>query len=567
MGKSGVPLPEWIRNYDRSFLKSDISAGAIVAVMLVPQGMAYAMLAGLPPVIGLYAATFPLLAYALLGSSRQLAVGPVAMISLLVAAAVTPLAEPGSADYIRLVALLTLIVGVVQLTLGLLRAGFLTNFVSHAVVSGFTSAGAIIIGLSQLKHMLGIKLESGHSTIQLIAEVFGRINETHLPTLALGGVSAIIIFIFKKKWPRLPAGLFVVIISTLVVYFLGLDMASVGIVGDVPGGLPRPIAPALELTALRRLFPAAMVILFVGYMESVAVAQWIASREKYRVHPNREFAGLGAANLVAGIFSGYVVTGGFSRTAVNYQAGAKSPLASVVTAAIVIITLLFLTPLFHYLPNAVLAAIIIVAVIGLIDVKSAVELFRLKKADGWTLLVTFLITLIIGIEEGILAGVIFSLTLFVARSSHPRTAVLGYVEADDTYRDIRRYPEAATNPNMVIIRVDASLYFANARFVEDRVREELARNPDAKWVILDMTGVNDIDGEAVSTLGELMEHFAPHGVRFAFAGMKAQVRDIVQKAGWFSKLHPVTHYPTLRLAAREIQSLSQKISTDPPGDI
>lgn len=561
MADQPAPPFSWLKTYDRGNLKGDLSAGVTVAILLVPQAMAYAMLAGLPPVVGLYAATFPLVAYAFFGTSRQLAVGPVAIVSLLVATACARVAVPGGADYIAAVTMVTLLVGVIQVSLGVLRAGFLINFVSQAVVSGFTSAAAIVIALTQIKHILGINLNGGHSSVSLVFEAARRIGETHWPTLALGLAAAAVLFLFKKKWPRFPSALLVAVTGTLVVYLLRLEKHGVEIVGAVHRGLPGVSVPSVRLTSLLTLLPDALVIVFVGFMESIAVAQWIASRERYRVDANREFVGLGLANMVSSLLSGYTVTGGFSRTAVNYRAGAKTPFAAIVTAAIVLLTLLLLTPLFHYLPNAILGAVIVVAVSGLIDVGEAVRLFRVKKVDGWTLVVTFAVTLTVGIHEGILSGILLSLVLFVARSSRPHTAVLGYVEEQDAYHDRKRYPKATDYPEMIMIRVDASLYFANARFVEDRVREQLATKPEAKWVLMDMSGVNDADAVALSTLSDLMDDCANRGVRFAFAGMKGQVRDVVVRAGWHEKLGKAMDYPTLRAAVHDLRQGASRADT------
>lgn len=535
----------WLDGYRANDLKRDCAAGATVAVMLVPQAMAYALLAGLPPVAGLYAATFPLMAYALVGTSRQLAVGPVAMISLLAATACGRVAEPGSAAYIQAMALLALLAGAMQILLGWLRAGFLVNFVSHAVISGFTSAVAVVIALSQLKHLLGIELDGGTTAVNVAVRAVRRLPEAHAPTVVLGLGALGALAACRKKWPRFPGALLAVAAGAGLVAGLRLHERGVRTVGFVPRGLPAWDMPVASAQTVLALLPAALVIVFIGYMESNAVSQWIASREKYRVNPNRELLGLGLANLTAGLFSGYAVTGGFSRTAVNYQAGARSPLSSLVTAGLVLLALLALTPLFTLVPYAVLAAVIMVAVAGLFDVREAARLFRLKKADGWTLAVTFAVTLAAGIEEGLLAGIFVSLLLFVARSSRPRTVVLGRVGDRDEFHDIGRRPDAVTCPDVIVIRVDASLYFANARFVEDRVRERLALNPEARWVLMDMSGVNDIDAVAVAVLDDLMEACAHRGVRFAFAGMKAQVRDVAARDGWADKLGAHLDHPGL----------------------
>lgn len=547
-----VPAFEWLRNYKKNDIRGDLSAGAIVAVMLIPQGMAYAMLAGLPPVMGLYASTLPLVAYALFGSSRQLAVGPVAMMSLLVFAGVSPLADPGSEEYIRLVLILSLMVGTAQLAMGLLRLGFFINFFSHAVISGFASAAAIVICLSQLNHLLGINLSVQHSIFPLLAEAAQRVGETNLTALTIGGVSIVLQLFLKKKMPRFPTPLLVVAGSTLLVYAFRLDQWGVAIIGDVPRGLPTFSLPGFTVDSFRLLFPSALTILFVGFMESISVAKTIAVREKYKIDPNQELKGLGLSNVVASFFSGYPVTGGLSRTAVNYEAGARTGLASVISVALIILVLYFFTPLFYYLPKCVLASTVMVAVIGLIDVKEAKHLFKVKKADGWTLVLTFLITLAVGSEQGILIGMAFSLLLFIWRSSHPHTAELGYVEQEDVFRNIKRFPEAKTYPEALILRVDASLYFANMGFLEDRLRKSLIERPEVKWVIIDLSGVNDIDAVAIDTLEDVIENYHGKQIQFLFAGMKGPVRDLVAKAGWEEKYGERIKHPSIQHALHSI---------------
>lgn len=541
--------PTWLQAYGRLDFRGDVLAGLVVAVMLVPQAMAYAMLAGLPPVYGLYAATLPLVAYALLGTSRQLAVGPVAIISLLVADAGAGLVSAGAdgATIAGLAALLALLVGAIQVVLGLCRAGFLVNFVSHAVVSGFTSAGAIMIGLSQLQHLLGVKMAGGHSALALLAEAVRKAGGAHGLTLAIGLTATAVLLLARRRRWRFPATLPVIAASILLVWWFDLEEQGVRAVGAVPGGLPVWRLPTFSLGNLRSLLPSALAIVFIGVMESIAVAKWIATREKYRIDANRELVGLGLANVVAGLFSGYPVTGGFSRTAVNYQAGARTPLAAVFTAALVLLTLLFLTPLFTHLPNAVLAAIIMVAVIGLIDFREARHLFTVKKADGLIFVVTFLVTLSLGMDKGLLTGIVFSLALFIQRSARPHLAVLGRV-GEHEFRDLSRYPNAAVDPAVIMLRVDSSLYFANAGFVEDRIRARLVQQPSARWVVMDMSGVNDIDGVAVSMLTDLMRDTKSAGVQFLFCGMKAAVRDIVERAGWKELLGDRMYHVTLSQA-------------------
>lgn len=530
-----MPAVGWLRRYRREDLGGDLSAGLIVAVMLIPQGMAYAMLAGLPPVVGLYASTIPLLIYALFGSSRQLAVGPVAIVSLLTLTGVSALAEPGSGEFVALAALLALMVGVIQFGLGLLRAGFVVNFLSHAVVSGFTSAAAIVIGLSQLKHLLGVELEDTHSVLVLLWNAAQKVGEVNPITLTIGLASIALLVLLRKITPRFPAPLLVVALSALAVYVFGLHEMGVSIVGDVPQGVPSFALPAFSIDSVTMLLTIALTISFVGYIESIAVARSIANREKYKVDANKELVGLGLANVAGSVFSAFPVTGGFSRSAVNYQAGARTQLASVITAVLVILTLLFFTPLFYYLPNAVLAAIVMFAVYSLIDLREPVRLFKIKKADGWTLLITFAATLFIGIEQGILVGVALSLALFIWRSAYPHTTEIGYLPEEDVFRNVNRYPETQTFPNTLIARVDRSLYFANTAFWENWLNAATLNRPDLRYLILDFSAVNDVDAVALETLEDLIESLEERDVELHIAGMKGPVRDIVEKAGWMQK--------------------------------
>ncbi len=545
--KLNALAPDWLIHGDSAGLRDDVTAGLTIAAMLVPQAMAYAMLAGLPPVMGLYASTLPLVAYALFGSSRHLAVGPVAMISLLVFTACSMLAPPGSAEYIATVLLLTLLVGVLQFGAGLLRLGFLVNFFSHAVIGGFTSAAAIVIALSQMKHLLGVKLGTEQNVFKLLAQLARYAGQTNLATLTLGVVSIAGLYVLKKRYPRLPSAILFVVCGTLLAY-AGLAKLGVATVGDVPRGLPAFVVPTADLASVRRLLPTALVIFFVGYMESISVAKYVAARSGYKVNPDRELLGLGAANLVSSLFSGYPVTGGFSRTAVMVQAGARTQRAAVLAAAVILLTLLALTPLFHYLPNAVLAAVIVVAVAGLVDYKEAIRLFKMKRADGLTFLLTFVCTLTIGIDQGLLIGLAFSLGLFIWRSSHPHTAELGYVESEGIFRNLRRYPQAKTYPGVLILRPDASLYFANMKFLEDLLARDIAARPDTKWVLIDLSGVNDIDAVSVDALGRLMDAYEHSGIRFAYASMKGPVRDVVARAGWAEKYGERIRHPSIQRA-------------------
>ncbi|WNF38699.1 solute carrier family 26 protein [Bacillaceae bacterium IKA-2] len=552
MLKKFIPALDWMANYKRTDLSGDLSAGLIVAIMLIPQGMAYAMLAGLPPVIGLYASTIPLLIYALFGTSRQLAVGPVAMVSLLVLTGVSTIAKPGSEEYIALVLLLMLMIGVIQFLMGVFRLGFLVNFLSHAVISAFTSAAAIIIGLSQLKHLLGVQLEAGKDVFKLIFEAIVRTSEINTITLSIGLISILILIFMKKNVPKIPGPLLVVVLSIIVVYGLKLESFGVKIIGEVPSGLPSLSLPEINMSALMALLPIAVTISLIGFMESIAMAKAIAAKEKYKIVPNKELIGLGLANIGGSFFSGYPVTGGFSRSAVNYQSGAKTPLASIITAILIFLTLLFFTELFYYLPNAVLAAIIMVAVYGLIDIKEAKSLFKVRSLDGWTWVITFVATFVLGIEMGILVGVAFSLIVFIGRSAYPHVAELGFLKEENVYRNIKRYPDALVDEKVIIFRFDASLYFANMTFFETKLSERIVAKPKTKWVILDFSGVNTIDAVALHSLKELIETYNEASIEFLFSGVKGPVLDLMKKAGFTEKTTKKISYFSIEHALKEI---------------
>ncbi|WP_457651614.1 SulP family inorganic anion transporter [Rhodocaloribacter sp.] len=525
------PPLQWMPNYRREDLSGDLSAGLTVGVMLIPQGMAYALIAGLPPIYGLYAALVPLVVYALFGTSRQLAVGPVAMVSLLVAAGVAPLAGDDVALYVTLALTLSLMVGALQFFLGVARFGFLTNFLSHPVLSGFTSAAALIIGLNQLKHLLGLNLARSNYIHEILWSALTQIGATHLPTLALG-LGSIVLLLGLKRWKKtFPGALVVVILTTLAVWLLRLDLNGVKIVGEVPSGLPGFRLPAVGMAEIDALIPTALAIGLVGFMESIAVAKAFASKHRYEVDANQELIGLGLANLIGGLFQAYPTTGGFSRTAVNDQAGARTPLASILSAGVIALTLLFLTPLFFFMPKAVLAAIVMVAVVGLIDLKEAQFLWRVKRQDFYLLLLTFLATLSLGIEQGILVGVAASLVLVIQQSSRPHTAVMGRLPGTKTYRNIERNPEAVTRSDLIILRVDAALYFANVSYFKDKLREIEEKAPALRAVVIDAYPMNRIDSSAAHALLEIIEDAQRRGIRFYFAGVKGPVMDVLERAG------------------------------------
>lgn len=527
--KQFIPAFDWISNYKKGWFGGDLTAGLTVGVMLIPQGMAYSMLAGLPPIYGLYASTIPLIIYALFGTSRQLAVGPVAMVALLISSGVGALADLGSTEFITLAILLALMVGVIQLAMGALRLGFLVNFLSHPVIAGFTSAAALIIGFSQLKHLLGINIPRGkvHETILNVIENFGGIN---LPTLLIGAGAIAILLVIKKVNKKIPGPLIVVLFGIGVVYFMGLAEQGVKIVKDVPGGLDIFALPTIDLASIKSLLPVAFTISFIGFMESIAVAKAIQAKHKdYEVSANQELIGLGLANIVGSFFKAFPVTGGFSRTAVNDQAGAKTGLSSIISALLIIITLLFLTDYFYFLPKAILAAIIMVAVFGLIDIKEAKHLWGTDRKDFWLFMITAIGTLTLGIEVGILLGVVLSIISLVFRVSYPHIAIMGRVPGTDQYRNIKRFSDVETYADKLIVRFDAQLYFANANYFRDFVKKELEARPEVKYLVFDARAVNSIDSSAIHMLKDLISDLNDVGQELHLVNVNGPVRDVLKK--------------------------------------
>lgn len=543
--KTVLPIFSWAPNYDRADLRSDLAAGLTVGAMLVPQAMAYALLAGLPPEIGLYAATIPVVIYALFGTSRQLAVGPVAIVSLLTASALAPLVEEGTAGYLAAAALLAFMVGVVHIGLGVGRLGFLVNFLSHSVLVGFTAAAAIIIGFSQAKHIFGVSIDRKDHFFETVFELFDNLSNTNSATLLLGATALLVLFLLKRFAPRVPAALVVVVGSILAVESFGLEDRGVKVVGDIPDKLPAFGLPDFDGSLMGSLLATAFVITIVGFMESIAVAKVYARRHRYEVVANSELIGLGAANVASGLFGGYPVTGGFSRTAVNDTAGARTPLASLITAGIVLITIAFLTPLFASLPNAALGAIIVMAVIGLIDIAEMRHIAAVKKSDLIGLGVAFAGTLILGIELGILVAVVASMLVVFARMSMPHTAVLGHVEGTTSYRNIERFPEAETLDGVQIVRIDAALSFVNAVNVKKLViahADALTTEPRA--LILDASGINDLDATGAEMLHELLTEVRERDVALHLSDVKGPVRDVLRRSGIWEEFRDRIHSST-----------------------
>ena len=533
-------LPAWLRAYRPAWLAGDLTAGVIVTVMLIPQSLAYALLAGLPPEVGLYASILPIVAYALLGSSMTLAVGPVAVASLMTASALQPLASAGSAEYVALAVQLSMISGVMLLAFGALRLGFLAYFLSHPVISGFISGSAVLIAVSQLKYILGVKV-AGSTVLETLAGLVKALPQTQPVTLAIG-VSSLLFLLLSRRYlaqlltrlgvPAKAADLVAklapmvaVIASTAVVAVFKLnETAGVSVIGNIPQGLPQLSLSLPGMSTLGQLWLPALLITLIGFVESVSVAQSLALKRQQRIQPNRELLGLGAANVASALSGGYPVTGGFARSVVNFAAGAHTPLAGVISAGLMALVIAALTGLFYYLPHAVLAATIIVAVISLIDLKTLKEAWQYDRADALSLLATAVGVVTLGVEVGILMGVALSLAVLVWRSSHPHMAVVGRVPGTEHFRNIDRH-SVETVPGLLALRVDESLFFANATVLEDRIEGLLRADAAVRHVLLICSAVNRIDTTALGVLTQLERSLAARSIEFMLAEVKGPVMD------------------------------------------
>ena len=545
-----LPILVWGRTYNRSTLSNDLLAAVIVTIMLTPQSLAYALLAGLPPQMGLYASMLPIILYAIFGTSRALAVGPVAVISLLTAAAIGRIAVPGSAEYILAAITLAFLSGLILLALGLFRLGFLANFLSHPVIAGFITATGIIIAASQLKHIFGIAAH-GHTLPDLVGSLVHNLSQANVITTLIGvltigfllwtrngllslliglGVAGRIAGVIAKTGP-----VAAIITTTLIVWWLDLNALGVQVVGDIPRGLPPLTLPSFSIDMWGTIIGAAILISVIGFVESVSVAHTLAAKKRQRIDPDQELIGLGAANLAASFTGGFPVTGGFSRSIVNYDAGSNTPASGAYTAIGLAGVSLFLTPLIYNLPKATLAATIIVAVLSLVNFSVLKKSWYYSKADFAAVAATMCITLLMGVELGITAGVSISILIHLYRTSRPHMAVVGQVPKTEHYRNVLRH-DVLTSPAILTIRVDESLYFANARFLEDRIYQEVAKQPELQHVVLMCSAVNIIDMSALESLEAINVRLKATGVTFHFSEVKGPVMDRLNKTGFLDIL-------------------------------
>ena len=539
-----LPVLEWGRGYNRTILTNDLVAAAIVTIMLIPQSLAYAMLAGLPPEIGLYASILPIVAYALFGTSRALAVGPVAVISLMTLTAASSIAPPGSAEFIAAALVLALLSGVMLIAMGVLRLGFLANLLSHPVVSGFITASGLIIATSQLKSILGVSA-SGEAMPELVATLVANLASVNLPTLIIGVASTAFLFWVRKGLKPLLMSLGLkartadltakagpiaaVAVSTLAVVLLDLEAQGVKVVGQIPQSLPPFTVPLFDADLWQRLAIPALLLSVIGFVESVSVAQTLAAKKRQRINPDQELIGLGAANVAASFTGGYPVTGGFARSVVNFDAGAETPAAGAFTAIGIAIAALFLTPFLASLPIATLAATIIVAVLSLVDVKTPRHIWRYSKPDFAAMAATVLVTLLAGVEPGVIAGVGLSLALFLWRASRPHAAIVGRVPETEHFRNVKRH-KVLTDPRILTIRIDESLTYLNARWLEEFVLEQVAEHPELRHLILMCSAVNAIDASALESLEAINHRLADAGVSLHLSEVKGPVMDALERA-------------------------------------
>ncbi len=531
--KRNIPILDWLPNYKKAHLKGDVIAGITVAIILIPQGIAYALIAGLPPIYGLYTALVPQVIYAVFGTARQVAIGPVAMDSLIVATGVATLALTGSESYIAIAILLALIVGIIQFLMGVLRLGFIVNFLSKPVITGFTSAVALTIGLNQLSNLFGVSFVKSDQIHILVSDVFEKLSEINLNTTIIGLVACAIIIILKKINSKIPNALIVVLLGILVLKFFEQNFLDVSIVKNIPSGLPSFSIPEIDIAQIRELMPIAITLVMVGYLETISIGKTLESKQdEYRINPNQELIALGLGNIVGSLFKSYPSTASFSRSAINEDAGANTGMAALIASILVMFTLLFLTPVFYHLPKTVLAAIIIVSIVKLVNYKEAKFLWRANNLDFWLLAATFFSTLFLGVEYGILTGVGLSLIVLIYRTSRPYVAELGKVPNSNFYRNVNRFDEVVIEEDILVFRFDAQLFYANAGYFRDRLDEMVfKRQGKLKLIVLDAESINRLDSTGVEMLKDRIKFYHKKNIQFYFAGVKGPVRDAMFKGG------------------------------------
>lgn len=536
--KSYFPFLEWLPHYNLKWLQGDLLAGLTVGVMLIPQGMAYGLLAGLEPIYGLYAGIIPLFLYAFFGTSRQLSVGPVALVSLLVVAGISEFAEPGSARFLQLAIATALIAGGIQILLGLFKLGFFINFLAHPVISGFTSAAAFIIGFSQINNLLGLNVARSNQIHILVGRIIEQIQDVHLFTFLVGLGGIIFMLVLRRINRAIPSALLAAVVGTIVVVVFQLDTKGVAILGEVPKGLPAMKVPEISGSDFLDLLPLAITICVISFIESLAIARTLAAKHRdYKVSPDQELIALGLTKLGGAFFQAFPTTGSFTRSAINNEAGAKTGMASIFAAILISLTLLFLTPLFFFLPKAILASIIVVATLGLINYKEAFHLFKTDRRDFYILIATFVGTLTLGIQSGVLLGLVISIAIMVYRNAKPHFAVLGKLPNTQHYRNIDRFEEAIQQDEVLVVRFDAQLYFGNAAFFQNEMEQLLKKKSQRlKCFILDASNIHDMDSSGVHALQEVLFLLKQRQIQFYIAGPIGPVRDTISRHGLLDQI-------------------------------
>ena len=550
MFKHYFPILEWRKTYDRSAFGSDVVAALIVTVMLIPQSLAYALLAGLPAEVGLYASILPLLAYTVFGTSRAQSVGPVAVVSLMTAAAIGNLGLDSTEQYIAAAVALAFISGLMLILMGVFRLGILANFLSHPVISGFITAAGIIIAASQLKHIFGVQAD-GHNIVEIFTALIQQWDAIHYPTLGLGVFAITLLFWLRKSFKALllkvgvgqtlaeimakTGPVLVIVITITVTWSADLVLAGVCVVGDIPQGLPSIALPEFSLQLWQQLLGSALLISIIGFVESVSVAQTLAAKKRQRISPDQELIGLGASNIASSVSGGFPVTGGFSRSVVNFEAGAKTPAAGAYTAVGIALATVFLTPLIFFLPKATLAATIIVAVLSLVDLGALKRTWKYSRSDFSAMLVTIVLTLSYGVEIGIVFGVSLSVLLYLYRTSKPHSAEVGLVAGTEHFRNIDRH-KVETDDKILTLRIDESLYFINARYLQDRVYDLIAKNPQIEHFVLMCPAVNFIDASALESLEAINALLKDSAVKFHLSEVKGPVMDRLQRSHFIEQL-------------------------------
>lgn len=550
MLKRYLPILTWLPHYNRRLGGADVLAGLIVTVMVIPQSLAYAVLAGLPAVVGLYASLLPAIAYAMLGTSRTLAVGPVAIVALMTGAALSGVATPGTPEYLQAALVLSLLSGLILLVMGLLRMGFVTNFLSHPVIAGFLTASGILIAASQVGYLVGVGLDA-RDLLPRLAQLIRALPDVHLPTLVIG-IGTLLFLLLLRQYGRpvlrriglsqpladliTRAGpVFAVVATTLVTWHYELASAGVAVIGDIPQGLPPLTLPGFDATLWQALLVPALLISVVGFVESVSMGQMLAARRRERISPNQELVGLGGANVVAAFSAGMPVTGGLTRTVINYDAGAQTPLAGLFAALGIGAVTLFLTPALHHLPIATLAATITVSIITLIDIPMIRQTWRYSRSDFSAMAITILLTLVEGVETGIISGVALSIGLFLYRTSRPHSALVGRIPDTEHFRNVERH-ETETANHLALLRIDESLYFANARYLEDTVYDLVATRPELEHVVLICSAVNLIDASALESLDAINARLRDSRVTLHLAEVKGPVMDRLKRSDFLDDM-------------------------------